>query len=215
MIGVLGGTFDPIHFGHLRPALEISEALALAQLRFVPNRIPPHRNAAHASAAARGAMVGLALAGEPGFALDERELQREGASYSVDTLAALRTEIGAATPLCFIMGVDAFLGFDRWHRWQRITELAHLVVSHRPGWALDAGRLSPALAALIDERRATAGAALHAAPAGRVLLQEVTQLDISATHIRALVAAGRSARYLVPERVYDYILEQRLYRQEA
>ncbi len=208
-VGILGGTFDPVHYGHLRPALEVLELLALAEVRLLPCGVPPHRGAPAATPAQRRAMLELALEEQAGLRLDTRELERPGPSYMVDTLGSLREEL-PDTPLCLLLGVDAFLGLTRWHRWEELFNLAHLVVMHRPGWAFAAADAT--LAALLAERRVDSHAALAAHPAGAVLLQPVTQLDISATAIRAQIAAGRSPRYLLPDGVWDYIRAQGLYR---
>ena len=131
-IGVFGGTFDPIHYGHLRAALEVKEALELSSVLFLPSSGPPHRRAPIASAAQRLQMVRLAVEGQPGFSVDDREIARGGVSYMVDTLVSLRSELGD-TPLCLILGMDAFLGLDRWHRWHDLPGLTHFAVGHRPG----------------------------------------------------------------------------------
>lgn len=210
-LGVFGGTFDPIHFGHLRPALELLEQLSLQRLHLVPSAVPPHRDEPHATAAHRLAMLKLAVTGQPGFVVDERELRRSGPSYMVDTLASLRAEVGE-TPLCLILGVDAFLGLPGWHQWQRLLEMAHIVVAHRPGWALDETSMPQALRQAVKGSWLADAADLRARTFGGVLLQSVTQLDISATDIRALIAAGKSANYLLPATVWQYIQEQDLYR---
>ena len=208
-IGVLGGTFDPVHFGHLRPALELLETLDLAEVRLIPCGQPPHRKPPRATAAARLAMLELAVANQPGLRVDPRELERPGPSYMVDTLASLRAEFGT-TPLYLLLGSDAFLGLPDWHRWQELPQLAHLVVMHRPGWALDDDLAAP-LAQLVDTRRVYEAAALAAQPAGNILLVPVTPLDISATAIRALIGAGRSPRYLLLDTVWEYIRAHGLY----
>jgi nicotinate-nucleotide adenylyltransferase len=210
-VGVFGGTFDPVHFGHLRPALELFEQLALQRLLLVPSAVPPHRDEPSATAAQRLAMLKLAVEGQRGFVVDERELLRPGPSYMVDTLASLRAELGE-TPLCLLLGVDAFLGLPGWHQWQRLLELAHIVVAHRPGWRLDETSMPQALRQAVAGRWLADGQALRAQPAGGVLLQGVTQLDISATGIRERIAAGKSANYLLPAVVWQYIQEQDLYR---
>ena len=137
MIGIFGGTFDPIHYGHLRPAQEAMQKLALAELRFVPAAQPPHRPPPLASAAQRLAMIELAIRDLPGFRADDRELQRGGLSYTVLTLESLRAELGN-TPLCLLVGADQFRNFETWHRWQEIPDLVHLVVLNRPGTAAGA-----------------------------------------------------------------------------
>jgi len=209
-IGVFGGTFDPIHFGHLRPALELLEELSLQRLHLIPSAVPPHRAKPQAMAEQRLAMLKLAVAEQPGFVIDERELRRSGPSYMVDTLASLRAEVGE-TPLCLILGVDAFLGLHEWHQWQRLLELAHIVVAHRPGWSLDETSMPQALRQGVQGHWLADAAALPAQVAGGVLLQSVTQLDISATDIRKRIAAGKSANYLLPAAVWRYIQEQDLY----
>jgi nicotinate-nucleotide adenylyltransferase len=206
-IGVLGGTFDPVHFGHLRSALELLEQLSLAKIRFIPCRQPPHRDAPIASPKQRLTLLQLALVGEARFILDERELARPGPSYMVDTLASLRAEQGD-TPLCLILGSDAFGGLTRWHRWVELIELAHLLIMKRPGEPLpQEGRLGE----LLETRRIRHPAQLRQQVAGFILPVKVTQLAISATQIRALIKAGQSPRYLLPDAVWDYIQERRLY----
>lgn len=208
-IGILGGTFDPVHYGHLRPALELLEGLALGEVRLLPCGVPPHRSTPVATPSQRRAMLELALEEQTGLRLDTRELERPGPSYMVDTLSSLREEL-PDTPLCLLLGSDAFLGLTGWHRWQELTGLAHLVVMHRPGWTFAAADAT--LAQLLAGHRVDSHAALVAHPAGAILLQPVTQLDISATAIRAQIAAGRSPRYLLPDAVWGYIRAQGLYR---
>lgn len=208
MIGVLGGTFDPIHHGHLRPALDVLQALRLDQVRLIPLSVAVHRAQPVAAALQRLEMVQAAVQGEPGLAVDDRELGRPGGSYSYDTLASLRSELGPERPICFLTGADAFREFLTWHRPRDILGLAHLVVMERPG----AGELAdPALRRLVAERRARGRAELAGAPAGRILCQPVTALDISATGIRDLLARGLSPRYLLPDAVLDYIRREGLY----
>lgn len=209
-IGVFGGTFDPIHFGHLRPALELREQLSLQRLHLIPSAVPPHRDAPLATAEQRLAMLRLAVEGQAGFVVDEREIQRTGPSFMVDTLASLRDE-EAETPLCLILGVDAFLGLPGWHQWQRLTELAHIVVAHRPGWSLHDTSMPRELRQMAQGRWLTDATALRSKVAGGVLLQSVTQLDISSTDIRERIAAGKSANYLLPVSVWQYIQTQDLY----
>jgi nicotinate-nucleotide adenylyltransferase len=206
MIGILGGTFDPIHFGHLRPALEVMERLGLSEVRFVPCRIPPHRQMPEAPVEHRLAMVERGVAGQPGFVVDRRELDREGPSYSVETLESLRADLGGDLPICLMMGMDAFAGLPSWHRWRELLSLAHIVVAHRP-----ASPASRDLGDWVTEALTGDAADLRARPAGAVYLQPVTQLDISATAIRAMLRRGGSARYLMPGSVLDYIHAHGLY----
>lgn len=206
-IGIFGGTFDPIHYGHLRTAFELLQTLQLDEVRFVPCGDPPHRGLTFASAALRLDMVRLATQHQPGFVVDDRELHREGPSYSIDTLASLREEFPGRS-LCLITGMDAFLGLPTWHRWDEILEFAHIVVAHRPGWRVpDEGDLG----ALLAERRAWSPGELHECLHGVIVVREVTQLEIASTAIRSLVADGYDPRYLMPDCVRDAIMESSCY----
>jgi len=209
-IGVLGGTFDPIHIGHLRLAEEMAETIGLAQVRFVPAGQPPHRGVPRAEARHRLEMTRRATAGNPRFAVDDREIRRAKPSYTVDTLTSLRSELGEDQPLWLLLGADAFLGLPGWHQWQRLFALAHLAVAERPGAPLlQSDALPEALRAEVMARQVADGSA--AGPAGSVLLRRMTPLAISATVIRDALACGRSARYLLPDSVLDYIGENQLY----
>lgn len=208
MIGIFGGTFDPIHIGHLRAVLDIRQDLALDEVRLIPCNVSPQRGAPLASGAQRLAMLQAAIHGEPGLRVDDRELRRAAPSYTVDTLLSLRVELGA-TPLCLIMGMDSFLGLNTWHRWRDIITLAHVVVMTRPGW------LPPEhgdVAALVAQQGVNAPALLRSKAAGCVLLRPVSPLDISASRIRAAVQAGKSARYWVPDGVWEIVKKEGIYR---
>lgn len=206
-IGVFGGTFDPVHFGHLRPALETLEDLALDELRLVPVHVPAHRDLPQAGGDHRVELLELAIAGVAGLRVDRRELRRPGPSYMVDTLASLRREFPGRS-LCLILGMDSFLGLPSWHRWRELSELAHLVVLERPGSVRPReGELSDWL----QERLASSPDALNAAPAGAVYFHSVTQLEISATRIRELIASGRAPHYLLPDAVWRAIASHGLY----
>ncbi|MFO1504972.1 MAG: nicotinate-nucleotide adenylyltransferase [Steroidobacteraceae bacterium] len=202
-MGIFGGTFDPIHYGHLRTAFELAEAVRLAEVRFLPTGNPPHRDPAQASAEERLAMVRAAVAGQPGFTVDDRETRRGGLSYSVDTLGELRAEFPNRS-ICLLLGMDAFLGLPNWHRWRELLELAHVVVAHRPGWK--APTQGPLGEVMVD--RGTGSVRdLHDATAGRIYVHAVTQLEISSTDLRALIARGRDPRYLVPDSVCKLLRE--------
>ncbi|MGE3392006.1 MAG: nicotinate-nucleotide adenylyltransferase [Gammaproteobacteria bacterium] len=205
-IGFLGGTFDPVHHGHLRLAIEIREAADLAEVRLLPARIPNLRESPGASAQARLAMLDIAIAGT-GLGVDPRELAGTGVTYTVETLASLRVELGAR-PLAFILGQDAFNSLPRWHRWRELLDFAHLVVATRPGHAPPE---SPELAALLAGHAVTSREALAARPAGGILLQPIPLLPISATDLRARVRAGRNITGLTPAGVADYITRHQLY----
>jgi nicotinate-nucleotide adenylyltransferase len=208
-IGLFGGTFDPIHCGHLRTAFELWQELQLAEVRFVPTGNPPHREQLYADAPLRIAMVKAAIADQPRFLVDEREVRRGGVSYSVDTLTELRAEHPQRS-LCLLLGMDAFLGLPGWHRWRELLSLAHIVVAHRPGWR--APTMGPLGELMVDHGTGSVRE-LHAHPAGRVYVHAVTQLEISSTELRALIVAGRDPRYLVPDAVRQIILETRCYAQ--
>jgi nicotinate-nucleotide adenylyltransferase len=206
-IGIFGGTFDPIHFGHLRPAFELSQALKLAEVRFLPAGNPPHRQATLASAELRLAMVKAAVAGEKRFVVDDREVRRTGASYSVDTLTELRAEFPDRS-LCLMLGMDAFLGLPDWHRWRDILDLAHVVVWHRPGWKAP---VHGPLGEVMVDRGTGAIRELHEQKAGRVYIHAVTQLEIASTQLRQVIVSGTDPRYLVPDEVRKIIVETGCY----
>jgi nicotinate-nucleotide adenylyltransferase len=200
--GVFGGMFDPIHYGHLRTAHELHELLGLESVAFVPAGDPPHRAAPLADAATRLAMVRAAVGEDPHFLVDDRELRRRGPSYTVLTLEELRAERGAQ-PLVLIMGMDAFAGIDRWHRAGELLAFAHIVVALRPRASLPRDGLA---AALLRDCRAEEPARLAASAAGCVYVCDNTQLDLSSSAVRAVVAAGRDPRYLMPEAARRIIL---------
>jgi nicotinate-nucleotide adenylyltransferase len=210
-IGIFGGSFDPIHFGHLRPALEILQALTLDEVRFIPTGQPAHRGLPVAPARLRLEMVKAAVSMEPRFVVDEREIKRSSPSYTVDTLSELRGEF-PNDALALLVGMDAFLGFPGWHRWRTIFDYAHVVVAHRPGWVLQSGG---ELVDVIRQRQAMSAQELWSATAGRILLQPVTQLEISSTQVRASITAGGDPRYLVPETVRVLINDSHCYIQSS
>lgn len=209
-IGIFGGTFDPIHFGHLRLAEELAAAIALDRVLFIPAGQPPHRGTPHTAATHRSAMVRLAIATNPRFVFDGREVQRPQPSYTVDTLTDLRAELGKDRPLWLLLGADAFLGLSSWHDWQRLFALANIAVAARPGNGLmQPGALHEPLKGEVLKRQVAEASA--AGPAGSVLLRQMTPLAISATAIRDTLARRGSARYLLPDAVLDYIHEHQLY----
>lgn len=208
-IGVLGGTFDPVHYGHLALAKETADRLNFTEVRFVPANVPPHRGQPHASAEQRVQMLKLAISGNPCFVLDQREILREGASYTVDTLSAMRAERGGKKPLCLLMGADTFAGLASWHRWKKLFDLAHIVVAQRPGF--DLKHFQSPLKEEFAKRRAKSPHAARDKPCGAIIVLEVTPVDISASMIRERLAGGKSARHLLPGLVLDYIQAKGLY----
>jgi nicotinate-nucleotide adenylyltransferase len=210
-IGILGGTFDPIHFGHLRMAQELLQALDLTEVRFIPAATPPLKKQPITSAKDRAAMVRLAIAGNAAFSLDERELGRNGTSYTIDTLLSLRAELGAGVPLCLLMGSDAFLGLPDWQRWRELLEYCHIVIAHRANIAPNPQAMSAPLINLWERSVSTHAKDLTKKAAGSIFMQPITQLDISATRIREDLSRNVSPRYLMPESVTDFIRSHRLY----
>jgi nicotinate-nucleotide adenylyltransferase len=210
-IGIFGGTFDPIHYGHLRTALELKERLSFTQVHFVQCANPPHRGAPMIDAALRLRMVEAAVGGEAGFVADDREIKRSGLSYTIDTLASFRAEFPALS-LSLLLGMDAFLNLPQWHRWQELFDLAHVVVAHRPGWRAPQ---TGALGDLLLERRTANGGELAASRAGRIHVQPVTQLEISSTDLRASIRAGIDPQFLMPDSVRKMILETECYAEKT
>lgn len=210
-IGILGGTFDPVHLGHLRLAEEAREMLNLQQVIWIPAGQPPLRTAPGTDGAHRLAMVAAAIAGQPDFVLDDAEVRAPQASYTVHTLQRLRDLHDPAQPLVLLLGADAFARLEGWFEWRRLFELAHIAVATRTGH--DLGQLGAGSTALDNEfsRRRADASALTKAPAGAIVPFVLTALDISATNIRARLAGGASVRYLVTEPVLDYIQRHHLY----
>ena len=187
--------------------------LSLQQIRFIPAGQPPHRSAPQVTAAARLDMVRLACADHTDFVVDEREALRAAPSYTVDTLTELRAELGADQAMCLLLGADAYLDLQSWHRWQELFQLAHLVVAHRPGFPQSAWaeHMPPALAQAHAARYTERPDDLETAPAGRIHALAITALDISASRIRADLQRGASPRYLLPDAVLNYISTRKLY----
>ncbi|MGR9117055.1 MAG: nicotinate-nucleotide adenylyltransferase [Gammaproteobacteria bacterium] len=204
MIGVYGGTFDPVHFGHLRTALEVQEVFRLDELRLIPCFMPPHRDTPTAAADRRVTMLELAIEDYDRMKVDTREIDRGGPSYMVDTLASIRQEFGSQPILLFIGG-DAFLNLTGWHHWQQLFELAHVVVMTRPGFE------QPKLNRFYQDRLAVSIESLQQAPSGCLFFQQVTALDISATAIRQMIAENRNPGFLLPDSVIEYIRKNKLY----
>ncbi len=206
-LAIFGGTFDPIHIGHLRSAIEVRELLACDELRFIPSCQPPHRAEPIATSEQRLRMLELAIGDEPRLAVDAREIERNGPSYTIDTLTELRAEIGAQCALYLILGMDAFASLATWKRWRELLSFAHIVVMQRPGRELPK---SGAVAELLQQHRVDA-AALRTAAHGAIAVVQLTRLPISASAIRDLIRSQRSPRYLLPDAVLQFIRTNRLY----
>jgi nicotinate-nucleotide adenylyltransferase len=210
--GILGGTFDPVHFGHLRAAEEVADAFDLSTVMFIPAAKPPHKEERElTSFTHRWRMLELALAGNPRFALSDIENRRPGKSYSVETLTQLLSQLRQDACIYFIVGLDAFLALPTWHRYRELFALCHFVVVARPGYSL--AKLDAMLHTAVSERyRYDEGVPGFAHPEHRtVYVRQVTLMDISSSKIREYVSRGRSVRYLLPAEVEAYIYEQGLY----
>ena len=209
-LGVLGGAFDPVHIGHLRGAIAVREHLGLERVDLLPAAQSPLKDTATVTAADRLAMLEAAVRGVPGLGVDARELARKGPSYTVDTLIELRREVGQAMPLIWIVGKDILPALPKWSRWQQLLELAHLVILERPGSD------SPPLAVTqwLDQHRIDQNALLTSA-AGGVMTLDQPVLDIASSDIRALLAAGRDPRFLLPDVVMEYITQHKLFMRDT
>ncbi len=210
LIGLLGGTFNPIHFGHLRMAQELADALNLDEVRFIPAANPPHKTTPTVSAQQRAAMVQLAIDDNPLFKLDARELERAGASYTIDTLISLREELGSKASLFLMMGSDAFTKLDSWHRWDELLNYCHIILVQRPNAKSE--KLSDKMTTFLSQHYTENLDDLAEKTAGYIHMQAITAQDISATHIREKLATGNSAKYLMPDTVLAYIQQQQLYK---
>jgi len=207
-IGIFGGTFDPVHVGHLRSALEVAELMALDELRLIPSARPPHREAPQVAALGRLAMVELAVAGVAPLCVDDRELKRDKPSYSIDTLESLRAELAGDDQLFLILGWDAFCGLPSWHRWDELLQHCHILVLQRP----DADSEAPETLRNLLAARSISDPLTLKGPGGQISFIWQTPLAVSATQIRTLLASGKSVRFLVPDAVLIYIHAHGLYR---
>lgn len=212
MKAIFGGTFDPIHFGHLRAAIEAVEALGLEELIMLPAGNPPHRGTTFAAAPDRLAMLKLAVSDVPGLSVDDREVKREGYSFMVDTLTEFRTEIGPDLPLALLLGQDAVNDLDSWKEWRRLFDLAHIIIMRRPE---SRHAYSGELFEQIQQGLTGDQSVLNQKASGCVLPIELTQLDISSTDIRNRLQQHKSCRYLLPDSVIEYIRQSALYLPES
>mgnify|MGYP000852522834 FL=1 len=211
-LGLFGGTFDPVHFGHLRLAEEAIGHLGLGGVRWIPAGQPPHRGTPQVTACQRLEMVLRSTAGNARFSVDASEVEAAAPSFTVHTLERLRAELGTEQSLVLLVGADAFGGLPTWHRWRELFALAHIAVSHRPGFPVEMASLPPELAGEFASRRLADAGDLKQVPAGGIITFSMTQLAISATQLRKLFANGKSARYLLPDSVLDYINLNQLYK---
>ena len=210
LVGLLGGTFNPIHNGHLRLAQELADALNFSEVRFIPSANPPHKTAPQVSAAHRAEMVKLAISSNPIFKLDAHELQRTGASYTIDTLISLQEELGGSVALCLMMGSDAFSKLNTWHRWQALLDYCHIILVQRPASATQP-QLSEELSVLLHDHYTENISDLTNENAGYIHMQKITALDITSTNIRVQLESQLSPRYLMPDNVITHIIKNKLY----
>lgn len=208
-LAIMGGTFDPVHNGHLRTAVEILDRYHYSALKLVPCYQPVHKGRPGVSPAQRLEMAKLAVSGDDRLSVDSREMDRQGPSYSVDTLRDIRSEIGPDESLIMVLGMDSFLSLPTWQDWQELVQYTHILVVSRPGWEPD---LISELGAFCENYRAASSHELQCAPSGRVWFETLTPLGISSSMIRALARKNESIAYLLPEPVQKYIQEHQLYR---
>ena len=208
-LAIMGGTFDPVHNGHLRTAVEILDRYHYSNLKLIPCFQPVHKDRPSVLPQHRLDMARLAISGDARLSVDSREIDREGPSYSIDTLRDLREEIGPDESLIMVLGMDSFLSLPTWHKWQQIIKYAHLLVGSRPGWEPD---LISELSGFCENYRAASSHELQCAPSGRVWFETLTPLGISSSMIRALARKNESIAYLLPEPVQKYIEQHQLYR---
>ena len=204
MIGIFGGTFDPVHFGHIKPVLNVKQALNLSQVRFIPNSVPPHRDAPWLSAEQRLSLLQSALGEYADVVVDQRELDRDGPSYMIDTLRSLNSDYQDES-ICLVTGMDAFFGIAEWRQWKQLFELCHLVVTTRPGFdqALILEQVGAENYPFLVEKMTQDIDILKQGKAGKILLQSVPLLDISSTEIRARLLNGEDVSQLMPDEAHQ------------
>ncbi|MGY5957882.1 nicotinate-nucleotide adenylyltransferase [Kosakonia sp. BK9b] len=207
---LFGGTFDPVHYGHLKPVEALANQIGLSKVIIMPNNVPPHRSQPEASSQQRKTMVELAIADKPLFTLDERELRRDTPSYTAQTLQEWREEQGPQRSLAFIIGQDSLLSFPGWHHYETILDNCHLIVCRRPGYPMTMAQEDHQQ--WLEKHLTTDADALHALPAGKIYLAETPWFNISATLIRERLERGERCDDLLPAAVLDYINAQGLYR---
>lgn len=207
-IGILGGTFDPVHHGHLRLAIECHERIDLQEVRLIPLYSPPHRQQTVATPEQRLAMLEIALRDLHGLVIDDCELRRNEVSYTIDTVSKLRQTTGN-TPLCLLMGTDAFCALHTWRRWQELLDFVHIVIAQRPGIRIEPEAAE--LTGMLDKHGTDDISALHKSPAGKIFGIHMPLLDISATQLRNIFSEKRSPAFLLPDGVIDYINTNHIY----
>ena len=214
MIGIFGGSFDPPHFGHIKSALSLLEFFPFQQIRFIPCQLSPHKKHVYASGEHRLRMLNLVCKGVQELKVEDRELNRPPPSYTIDTLIELREELGEQESLVLIMGLDAYLNFCTWHRYEEILSYCHLLLLHRPGYEIAEFRELPNFECeknLLDSCLGEDITSLHKSPCGKIVISELEKIDISSTQIREMIASGEQPRYVIPGVVWNYIKRNKLY----
>ena len=222
MIGIFGGSFDPIHFGHIKSALELIKRFEFEQIRFVPCQLSPFKERVFANAQHRWQMLNLVCSSQPKLIADDRELKREGPSYTIDSLIELREEFGDNQSIVLILGVDAYLGFCKWHRYEEIISHCHVLLMQRPGYSLSEAGLkvkskseqnsnSECEKEYFGSNKTEDSELLTAMPHGKIFLSELDKIDISSTLIRETIAQGRQPKYMLPGNVWNYVRRNKLY----
>ena len=210
MIGILGGTFNPIHLGHLYLANQVQTRLGFDSIRFMPAALPALKDLPLVTAEQRAEMVEIAISDYPYFAVDTRELSRPGTSYTIDTLVLLREELGYQVSLCWLMGSDAFAHLNAWYRWQELLNYAHLIVVKRPN-NTDLSDLNPEVKNLLNKHEVKSIEEIRAQAHGKILIQEIAALDISSTAIREKIRNKQDVSDVIPNGVLSYIHQHQLY----
>ncbi len=210
VLGIFGGTFDPVHFGHITLVSALLQKFDFEEIRFLPCREPPHKQATHAGAQHRLHMLNLIAGSTPGLVVDDRELRRPGPSYTVDTLREIRGEAGTDCALVLILGLDAFLQFCTWHEYDQILSICHIMLLRRPGYALEDTGCEREL---LSQHGTNEISVLHQAPCGNIFFSAEKEIEISSAAIRQCIAGGGQPRYLLPGTVWNYIRSHGLYRQ--
>ena len=207
-LAVFGGTFDPIHFGHLKSACAVTDYLGVPCVKLVPSCIPPHREKPSSTPAHRLSMLQIATCEDKRMAVDDREISRRGVSYTADTLASFRSELGTTVPLYFILGIDSYVTIHKWHHWKGLTDIAHLIVLDRPGYLAE---VSSEVQLWSQNRLVEDPNDMKHRAFGCICLVSLVQVDVSATDLRNKLKAGVRPTGKMPEKVIDFALKHGLY----
>ncbi len=209
MLGIFGGSFDPPHFGHIKSALELIERFSFGQIRLIPSQLSPLKDNVHASANHRWQMVNLVCSGHEKLLADNRELKRQAPSYTIDTLLELREEFGEQQSMVLIIGIDAFVSFCKWYRYEEILSLCHILLMQRPSYSMPK---SGCEAEFYNLNNTQDFKILMNSPHGKIFLSDLEKIDVSSTIIRDMISADKQPKYLLPGNVWNYIRRNKLYK---